>query len=55
MGACQSDQEMFYDRIKYTSVEELKYKLKLWNMYYNDLEHCALNGKTPNEMLLLIN
>jgi len=51
----RSDQEMFYDRIKYTSVEELQYKLKLWNMYYNDLEHCALNGKTPNEMLLLIN
>jgi len=24
-------------------------------MYYNDLEHCGLNGKTPNEMLLLIN
>jgi len=23
----------------------------LWNMYYNDLEHCGLNGKTPNEFL----
>jgi len=26
----------------------------LWNMYYNDLEHCGLGGKTPNEMLQLI-
>lgn len=50
----RSDQEMFYDQVKFKSFEELKYKIKLWNMYYNDLEHCGLNGKTPNEMLLLI-
>lgn len=50
----RSDQEMFYDRVKFRSFEELKYKIKLWNMYYNDLEHCGLNGKTPNEMLTLI-
>ncbi|MFH1667942.1 MAG: IS481 family transposase [Candidatus Komeilibacteria bacterium] len=49
----RTDQEMFYDRTSYTSLEELEYRIKLWNMYYNDLEHCALNGKTPNEMLLL--
>jgi hypothetical protein len=23
----------------------------LWNIEYNDLEHCGLNGKTPNEAL----
>lgn len=50
----RSDQEMFYDRVRFKSFEELKYKIKLWNMYYNDLEHCGLNGKTPNEMLSLI-
>jgi transposase InsO family protein len=50
----RSDQEMFYDRVKFKSFEELRYKIKLWNMYYNDLEHCGLNGKTPNEMLSLI-
>jgi transposase InsO family protein len=49
----RSDQEMFYDRTKYESLGELKLKLRLWNMYYNDLEHCSLNGKTPNEMLSL--
>ena len=50
----RTDQEMFYDRIKFKSEKELKYKLRLWNMYYNNLEHCGLNGKTPNEMLLSI-
>ncbi len=49
----RSDQESFYDRNKFSSVEELEYKLKLWNMYYNDLEHCGLGGKTPNEVLQL--
>ncbi len=49
----RSDQESFYDRIKFNSVDELKYKLRLWNMYYNDLEHCGLNGLTPNEALAL--
>jgi transposase InsO family protein len=50
----RSDQEMFYDRVFFRSFSELEYKIKLWNMYYNDLEHCGLNGKTPNEMLSLI-
>lgn len=47
----RSDQEMFYDRVTFSTSEELKYKIKLWNMYYNDLEHCALNGLTPNQAL----
>lgn len=47
----RSDQEKFYDQVKFNSLEELKCKLKLWNMYYNDLQHCALNGKTPNQTL----
>lgn len=50
----RSDQEMFYERVFFRSFSELEYKIKLWNMYYNDLEHCGLNGKTPNEMLSLI-
>jgi len=24
-----------------------------WNAYYNNLEHCSLDGKTPNEVLFL--
>ena len=47
----RSDQEKFFDRIKYISLNELKYKIKLWNMYYNDLQHCSLNGKSPNQYL----
>jgi len=31
----------------------LQIKLKKWNIYYNNLEHCGLNGKTPKEMLEL--
>jgi transposase InsO family protein len=50
----RSDQESFYDRNKFNSLEELEYKLKLWNMYYNNLEHCGLGGKSPNEVLQLV-
>jgi transposase InsO family protein len=48
----RSDQEMFYDRVKYDNVDELEYNIRLWNMYYNDLRHCGLDGKTPNEVLM---
>lgn len=47
----RSDQESFYDRNKFKSLEDLKYKIKLWNYYYNNLEHCALEGLTPNQAL----
>jgi len=47
----RSDQETFYERTAYDTIEELIYKLKLWNMYYNDLQHCSLNNKTPNQYL----
>jgi len=50
----RSDQELFYDQLKTTSPEQLRLSARLWNMYYNDLEHCGLGGKTPNEMLQLI-
>ena len=47
----RSDQEQFYDQVKFNSLKMLKYKIKLWSMYYNDLEHCSLNGLTPNQAL----
>ena len=47
----RSDQESFYLECTFENSEDLQYKVKLWNMYYNDLEHCSLNGKTPNEFL----
>ena len=49
----RSDQESFYDKIRYNSLEELRYQIRLWNMYYNDLKHCGLNGLTPNQALKL--
>lgn len=47
----RSDQERFYDEVAFKSEEELKYKIRLWNMYYNDLKHCGLNGLSPNQVL----
>jgi len=49
----REDQEKFYEQTQFKSFEELKYKLRLWNMYYNDTKHCGLNGKTPNQALRL--
>lgn len=47
----RSDQESFYDRNRFRSFEDLQKKMRQWNMEYNDLEHCGLSGKTPNEAL----
>lgn len=51
----REDQEKFYERIQFKSLEELRYKLRLWNMEYNDTRHCSLNGRTPNQTLKLFN
>jgi hypothetical protein len=42
---------MFYERNELKSLSELEKKIKIWNNYYNNLEHCALDGLTPNEAL----
>lgn len=47
----RSDQETLYDDATFTSLKDLRTKLRRWNIEYNDLEHCGLNGKTPNEVL----
>jgi len=47
----REDQEKLYDQWSFKTAEDLRYRVRLWNMYYNDLEHCGLNGKTPNEFL----
>jgi transposase-like protein len=49
----REDQEKFYEQIQFKSFEELRYKLRLWNMDYNNTRHCGLNGKTPNQALRL--
>lgn len=47
----REDQEKFYEQNTFVSFKDLQRKMKRWNIYYNDLEHCGLNGKTPNEFL----
>lgn len=47
----RSDQESFYDQNKFKDFRDLQKKMKRWNIYYNNLEHCGLDGKTPNEFL----
>ena len=49
----RTDQEKFYEENKFKSFEDLRDKLKLWNMKYNDTKHCGLNGLTPNQALRL--
>lgn len=47
----RTDQEMFYDRNKFKTIVGLRRALKKWNINYNNLEHIALDGLTPNEVL----
>ncbi len=49
----REDQEKFYERNKFKDLRELERKLRMWNNEYNDLEHCWLNGLSPNEFLRL--
>lgn len=45
----RSDQETLYHEAVFTSEKDLKERVAVWNAEYNDLEHCGLGGKTPNE------
>jgi len=47
----REDEEKFYQQNSFHSVKDLRTKIRIWNNYYNNLEHCSLQGKTPNEML----
>lgn len=47
----REDEEKFYQQNTFENIGDLKKKLRKWNIYYNDLEHCGLNGKTPNQYL----
>jgi transposase InsO family protein len=33
------------------NIRSLRTAMRIWNTNYNNLEHCGLNGKTPNEFL----
>lgn len=47
----REDEEKFYQQNIFRDFSDLQKKLRTWNNYYNNLEHCGLNGKTPNEFL----
>lgn len=47
----REDEEKFYQKQTFRSANDLKKKIREWNKYYNDLEHCSLKGKSPNEVL----
>ncbi len=49
----RSDQETLYDRNTFRTFQDLQTKARQWNQEYNDLEHCGLSGKTPNEALAI--
>lgn len=46
----REDNKHLYQKT-YASVRSLKRAVRRWNEEYNDLEHCSLGGKTPNEVL----
>lgn len=46
-----SDQKTIYEKKSFNSLKDLRTKVRRWNTAYNDLEHCGLDGKTPNEAL----
>ena len=48
----RSDKDYFYTHLQEPqTIEEYNYKLRLWNNWYNDLQHCALDGLSPNDYL----
>jgi len=47
----RTDQEMFYNRHEFKTILGLRRAIKQWNINYNNLEHIALDGLTPNEAL----
>ncbi|MCL4405016.1 DDE-type integrase/transposase/recombinase [Patescibacteria group bacterium] len=47
----REDQEKLYGLHTFNNLRYLQRMLREWNMYYNNLEHCGLGGKSPNEFL----
>ncbi|MFT7557570.1 MAG: hypothetical protein ACI83D_000235 [Planctomycetota bacterium] len=43
------DQRRLYDEFQFKNISELH--IRLWNNYYDNLEHCGLHEQTPEEYL----
>ncbi|MDK2949254.1 MAG: hypothetical protein PWQ56_419, partial [Patescibacteria group bacterium] len=50
----RTDQERFYDYNIFRNRNDIEIKIKRWNEEYNNTEHCALDGKTPNEIMFFM-
>jgi transposase InsO family protein len=46
----REDNRHLYKR-SFRSPHSLRCSVRIWNTHYNNLEHCGLSGKTPNEFL----
>ena len=46
------DNERFYDHQEFTSIEDMKKKLKRYNTRYNNVARKVLGFKSPNQMIL---
>jgi len=49
----REDEEKFYQRNRFASFKDLRYKLRIWNRSCNNTRHCGLKGLTPNQALKL--
>ena len=47
----RTDQEQFYEGNVFKNLKDLKRKIRLWNIRYNNIRHCGLGGKSPNKFL----
>ena len=45
----EDNRKLYYRNFR--TVGALRKAVRLWNEEYNNLEHCSLDGKTPNEVL----
>lgn len=46
----REDNRRLYAR-PFNNINSLRCAMRIWNTEYNNLEHCGLGGKTPNEFL----
>jgi len=42
----REDEEKFYDSNEFKNFRDLQKQIKIWHIYYNDLEHCGLKQNT---------
>jgi len=44
----RGDEEKFYQKNTFKDPRDFQRKIRVWNEYNNDVEHCSLNWKTPS-------